>query len=123
MNMAVKMLQEELNIEVREFTVAGFRHDNMFAHKWYLGTDQLIDQAMAIEKIDSYLKVLNDDYRVERIAAVTDVFLEILPPKAFSNWMKIQGKEGGANKFPRVLKGEKYEQWEEYLKEYKSNHI
>ena len=42
-----------------------------------------------LEKIDGYLKVLNDDYRVERIAAVTDVFLEILPPNAFSNWMKI----------------------------------
>lgn len=122
MNMAVKMLQDEFNIEVREFTVAGFRYGSMFAHKWYLGTDDKIDAALAISKIDEYLKVLNDDYRVERIAAVTDVFLEILPPGAFSNWMKIQGKEGGANKFPRVLKGEKYTQWEEYLQDYKKNH-
>ncbi len=120
MNMAVKMLQDEFNLEIREFTVAGFRHHNMFAHKWYLGTEDDIDPKLAVEKIDGYLKVLNDDYRVERIAAVTDVFLEILPPAAFSNWMKIHGKEGGANKFPRVLKGEKYLQWEEYLKEFKS---
>ena len=63
---------------------------------------------------------LNDDYRVERIAAVTDVFLETLSPTVFANWMKKQGKEGGANKFPRVMKGEKYQQWEEYLKEYKN---
>ncbi|MBE9483864.1 MAG: GH3 auxin-responsive promoter family protein, partial [Bacteroidetes bacterium] len=121
MNKAVKMLQEEFNIEIREFTVAGFRYENMFAHKWYLGTEDNIDPGLAAQKIDEYLKVLNDDYRVERIAAVTDVFLEILPPKAFSNWMKVHGKEGGANKFPRVLKGEKYEQWEAYLKDYKNN--
>jgi len=120
MNMAAKMLQDEFNIEIREFTVAGFRHGSMFAHKWYLGTEDKIDPKVAAEKIDGYLKVLNDDYRVERIAAVTDVFLEILPQKAFSNWMKAQGKEGGANKFPRVLKGEKYLQWEEYLKDFKT---
>ena len=121
MNMAVKMLQDEFNIEIREFTVAGFRHGSMFAHKWYLGTDADIDPELAKEKIDGYIKVLNDDYRVERIAAVTDVFLEILPPSAFSYWMKVHGKEGGANKFPRVLKGEKYTQWETYLNEYKTN--
>jgi len=122
MNMAVKMLQDEYNIEIREFTVAGFRHGSMFAHKWYLGTEDDIDPKVAVEKIDEYLKVLNDDYRVERIAAVTDVFLEILSPSVFANWMKIHGKEGGANKFPRVLKGEKYKQWEAYLKDYKTKH-
>jgi hypothetical protein len=122
MNMAIKMLQDEFNLEIREFTVAGFRHESMFAHKWYLGTDDDIDPKLAVEKIDEYLKVLNDDYRVERISAVTDVFLEILSPKVFANWMKIQGKEGGANKFPRVLKGEKYVEWEAYLKKYKKEH-
>lgn len=122
MNMAVKMLQDEYNIEIREFTVAGFRHGGMFAHKWYIGTESGIDPKLAVSKIDEYLKILNDDYRVERIAAVTDVFLETLSPKVFSNWMKIHGKEGGANKFPRVMKGEKYEQWEAYLKDYKKEH-
>ena len=122
MNMAVKMLQEEFNLEIREFTVAGYRYKGMFAHKWYLGTDDQIDAKLAGEKIDEYLKILNDDYRVERIAAVTDVFLEILSPKVFGNWMRIHGKEGGANKFPRVLKGDKYEQWEAYLDDYKNKH-
>ena len=59
--------------------------------------------------------MLNDDYRVERIEAVKDVFVEILPLKCFQNWMKINGKEGGAHKFPRVLKQKKLKEWEEYL--------
>ena len=30
--------------------------------------------------------------------------------------MKKMGKEGSANKFPRVLKGQRLEDWENYLK-------
>lgn len=116
MNRAVKMLCDELNIEVREFTVAGIKHESLFAHRWYLGTDDNLDPAVARQKIDEYLKILNDDYRVERIAAIKDLFVEVLPSEAFSRWMKIKGKEGGANKFPRVLKRHQLEEWEEYLR-------
>ena len=119
MNRAIKMLQTEENIEIREFTVAGIRHDSMFAHKWFLGTDDEIDAETARNKIDGYLKVLNDDYRVERVAAIIDVFVEILPTEAFSKWMKIHGKEGGANKFPRVIKHKQLDDWEEYIKQYR----
>ncbi len=116
MNRAISMFSDEFNVEIREFTVAGISHDNMFAHRWYLGTDDKINPDVAKEKIDEYLKILNDDYRVERIAAIKDVFVEILPSCAFSTWMKIHGKEGGANKFPRVLNKEQLVEWETYLK-------
>ncbi|HNQ82077.1 MAG TPA: GH3 auxin-responsive promoter family protein, partial [Bacteroidales bacterium] len=118
MSRAVKMLCDEMNVEIREFTVAGIKHDTMWAHKWYLGTDDPLNAAVAREKIDEALKILNDDYRVERIAAIKDVFVEVLPSAAFSTWMKIHGKEGGANKFPRVLKKDQPAAWEQYLKEY-----
>jgi len=120
MNRAISMMQEDFNIEIREWTVTGIRHDSMFAHKWYLGTDDNIDPELIRLKIDEYLKILNDDYRVERIAAIKDVFVEILPVAVFSKWMKIHGKEGGANKFPRVLKKKQIEEWEEFIKEYKN---
>ena len=118
MSRAIKMLSDELNIEIREFTVAGIKHDPMFAHQWYIGTDDALDPDTAKEKIDEYLKVLNDDYRVERIAAIKDIFVEVLPSRAFSNWMKVHNKEGGANKFPRVMKREQHAAWEKYLEEY-----
>ena len=119
MSRAVKMLSDELNIEIREFTVAGIKYHSMFAHRWYLGTDDPLDPVVAREKIDEYLKILNDDYRVERVAAIREVFLEVLPSDVFAGWMKMHGKEGGANKFPRVIKGDYLNKWEEYLKEYK----
>lgn len=117
MNRAVKMLEDELNVEVREFTVAGIKYGSMFAHKWFLGTDSDISAEKAKLKIDKYLKILNDDYRIERIAAIKDVIVEILPSGVFYDWMKKHGKEGGQNKFPRVLKNELLENWEKYLQE------
>jgi len=119
MNRAVQMLEDEFNIEVREFAVAGIKHHSMFAHKWYIGTDNQIDPEIVKVKIDEYLKILNDDYRVERIAAIKDVFAEVLPSEVFYSWMKQIGKEGAQNKFPRVLKNEKLNDWENFLTEYK----
>ncbi|MBN1340305.1 MAG: GH3 auxin-responsive promoter family protein [Bacteroidales bacterium] len=118
MSRAVEMLENELNVEIREFTVAGIKHDSMFAHQWYLGSDAMLDAETARKKIDGYLKILNDDYRVERIAAIRDVFVEILPSEAFGKWMKLQGREGGANKFPRVLKKDLHQQWVDFLKQH-----
>ncbi|NTW32951.1 MAG: GH3 auxin-responsive promoter family protein, partial [Bacteroidetes bacterium] len=121
MNRAIQMLEENLNIEVREFAVAGIKYNSMFAHKWYIGTDNHIDENIVKGKIDEYLKTLNDDYRVERIAAIKELFIEILPPEVFYDWLKLKGKEGAQNKFPRVLKNEKLNDWEDFIKEYKKN--
>jgi hypothetical protein len=117
---AIEMLENEMNVEIGEFTVAGIKYDSLFAHQWYLGCDEELDPEMARKKIDEYLKVLNDDYRVERIEAIKDVFVEILPNKVFSDWMKQRGKEGGANKFPRVLKKGLLSEWQSFIKEYKN---
>ncbi len=115
MNMAVKMAEDQLNIEIREFSVAGVKHGSMFAHKWFVGTDSDVDPSALREKIDENLKVLNDDYRVERIAAIRDVIVEVLPCNVFYDYMRMKGKEGAQNKFPRVIKGETLREWEEYV--------
>ncbi len=115
MNMAIKMAEDQLNIEVREFTVAGTRHGSMFAHKWFVGTDSQVDPPALKKHIDDNLRILNDDYRVERIAAIKDVIVEVLPSRVFYQWMRMKGKEGAQNKFPRVIKGEMLREWEDYV--------
>lgn len=119
---AIEMLEDEFNAEVREFTVTGFRHHTMFAHRWYIGTDSDLNPQQVADKIDGYLKILNDDYRVERMDAIEEVFVEILSPEVFNQWMKIKGKEGGAHKFPRVLKKQMQEDWETFVLNHKMNH-
>ena len=121
MSRAVEMLENDMNVEIGEFTVAGIEYDSLFAHQWFLGCDDVLDPEVAKSKLDEHLKVLNDDYRVERIEAIREVFVEVLPTKVFSDWMKKKGKEGGANKFPRVLKKKLYAEWLEYLKAYTQN--
>ncbi|HPG32836.1 MAG TPA: GH3 auxin-responsive promoter family protein, partial [Lentimicrobium sp.] len=118
MNRAIQLLEEQMNIPVPEFTVAGIKHTSMFAHKWYLGTPNdpsTIDIEAIKERIDQNLKDLNDDYRVERIAAIREIIVEVLPLHLFYDYMKLLGKEGGSHKFPRVIKSNKHTEWEEYL--------
>lgn len=115
MNRAIGMLQEDLGVKINEFTVAGIRYGTLFAHKWYLGTDDPLDPEIAAQKLDNFLKILNDDYRVERIEAIKNVSAEVLPLQVFHDWMKARGKEGGAHKFPRVLKNGQREQWEQHI--------
>jgi hypothetical protein len=116
LNHAVEMLSQKLNITIREFTVAGEKHETgMFAHKWYLGCDSPLDPVAAARILDENLKLLNDDYRTERLHAIRDVTAEVMDPSVFYDWMKEHGKEGGQHKFPRVLKNVKLESWIEFL--------
>lgn len=115
MNRAVEMLQSQLNISIPEFTVAGIKDGSMFAHRWYLGIDEPVNVSELAVRIDDNLKYLNDDYRTERLHAVRNVYVEVLPVQTFYDYMRLQGKEGGQHKFPRVLKNSKLENWLSFL--------
>lgn len=115
MNQAVENISNELKVDINEFTVAGFREDNSFTHHWYIACDEPIDKELAIKKIDEHLKVLNDDYRVEREEALRNLYIDVLPTHVFYDFMEKTGKIGGATKFPRVLKGKRYEDWKEFI--------
>ncbi len=115
MNSAIQLAADELHIEIPEFSVAGISYKGMFAHHWYIGTNQVVEQNLLIESIDRNLKIINDDYRVERLEAIKEVFVDVLPVHLFYDWMKLHGKEGGQHKFPRVLKGEKLNSWIDFL--------
>ncbi len=115
MNQAVNNIANELKVDINEFTVAGFREEKTFAHHWYLACDSEIDKELAIKKIDEHLKVLNDDYRVEREEALSNLYIDILPTHVFYDFMQKTGKIGGATKFPRVLKGKRYEDWKQFI--------
>jgi hypothetical protein len=66
--------------------------------------------------IDEKLKLLNDDYEVERKHALRDVKVDVLPEQVFMDFMRAKGKIGGQHKFPRVLKGKMLEEWQLFLK-------
>lgn len=115
MTKAIEMAAEELNVFIPEFTVAGVPHGNFFAHRWFIGSDDSIDSQRIAAVIDEKLKVLNDDYEVERRHALKAVEAIVLPEQIFMDFMNSKGKLGGQHKFPRVLKGKNLEEWEKFL--------
>jgi hypothetical protein len=116
MNKAIEMVSEELNISIPEFTVAGVPHGSLFAHHWYVATDDKVDEIVLRDRIDEKIKELNDDYEVERKHALKEVVVHVLSEQTFMDFMKAKGKIGGQHKFPRVLKGSMLLDWQNFLK-------
>jgi hypothetical protein len=121
MNRAIEMFENEHNVGIREFTLAGIPYGSMFAHQWWIGSDEPIDEKLAAKKIDEYLKLLNDDFRVERLEAIRNVSVRSLPVSVFYDFLKSKGKEGGQHKFPRVLKREMIQEWKDFIEPYFKN--
>ncbi len=117
MNKAIRMTAEELGVSIKEYAVAGIPYDSMFAHRWFLGVEGDADPEKIKTILDDKLKVLNDDYKTERISALKEVLVNILPLEVFYAYLKMKGKVGGQNKFPRVLKKNQLNEWESFLTE------
>lgn len=117
MNKAIRLVSEEMNIDVKEYTVAGIPHDSLFAHKWFIGADVKVDKVQFRQLLDEKLCELNDDYKVERSAALKDVIVEVIPSKVFYDWLDANVKVGAQTKFPRVMKRDKVADWEAFVSE------
>ena len=119
MNRALELSAGELNISIGEFAVAGVPFGTFFGHEWYIGTDDEVDPIALATLIDKNLKVLNDDYAVERSHGLKNMAVCILKEAVFLEFLKSKGKTGGQHKFPRVLKGGFFEDWKLFLEKHK----
>lgn len=119
MNRAVAMVQEEFNVTITEFAVAGVKSGSLFGHKWFVGCDGKVDEKTLISAIDQKLKILNDDYATERNHALREISGVILPVSYFHAYLEKKGKIGGQNKFPRVLKSHQLAEFEQLIEEKK----
>lgn len=115
MNTAIREVSELHNVAIKEFTVAGIPDGNLFAHKWYLGVDEDINSDQLLQDIDRILGEINDDYVVERKHALKNLYIETVPSQWFYDWMELNGRIGSQTKFPRVLKGERLNHWQNFL--------
>lgn len=115
MNKAIKLASEEMNVNIPEYTVAGIPHGLFFAHQWWIACDDAVDPELLRQKIDNCLKEVNDDYAVERNSALKEVYLNVLPVSKFMEFMYLKGKIGGQHKFPRVMKGKMFDDWNKFL--------
>jgi hypothetical protein len=119
MNKAIQLMDQELNLGVKEYTVVGENYNSLFAHHWFIGFENKVSPDIVKKRLDKNLKLLNDDYRTERQHALKELIISLLPNGIFYDYMKSLGRKGGQHKFPRVLKDGEKKDWENYLKKNK----
>jgi hypothetical protein len=117
MNQGIQAVEEELSLGIREFTVSAIESGNFFAHKWYIGCDKPVDKEKLKAVLDDKLKEVNADYKTERGSVLQDIQIELIPTALFYLYQKLHGKLGGQNKFPRVMKAERFAKWEAFVRD------
>jgi hypothetical protein len=115
MNKALEITCKKMNINVPEFCVTAFAYENLFAHKWYIGSNDNFDTEEFKRILDEALSELNDDYKTERTSALKEIFIEKIPLDLFYDFLTKTGKQGAQIKFPRVIKGELLDKWKKFL--------
>jgi hypothetical protein len=65
--------------------------------------------------LDEELKRVNDDYCAERKSVLGQPQIKVIPISIFYKWQEKQGKMGGQNKFPRVMKTSIFKEWESFV--------
>jgi len=119
MNEALLLMQDNLKIKIREFCVSGIKSGGKVSHKWYVSCEPMAYSASLIKKeLDLQLKKVNDDYAAVRKAMLTPPEVIPLPPKVFYAYLESKGKIGGQAKFPRVMSGAQFEEWEEFVRQH-----
>lgn len=115
MNRGVQEIEEQLGVAIREFTVAPVQQDSFYAHKWYLGVENDLSPTEATKILDRQLRVVNEDYGIERDAMLRAPIVEVIPLSLFYDWQRQEDKLGGQNKFPRVMQKDKFKAWEAFV--------
>lgn len=117
MNKAIQHISETYHVSIPEFTVAGLAHENYFMHHWFIACNDQTDDENLLQALDRELKKINDDYTTERLHALKNVALTILPENIFIDFMRKKNKMGGQHKFPRVMKGTMLKEWMAFMAE------
>jgi len=117
MTQGVTNAAKKMGKSFQEFSVAGLADDGEFGHHWFIACDEEVDAEEVGRVLDEELKVLNDDYVVERAHALKHLIVTMVPTPHFNDFLSSLGKQGGQVKFPRVIKGEQFEKWKAYLRE------
>jgi hypothetical protein len=93
MNYRIRFLINERSLVIQEFTTMGERAGSLSAHQRYIKTERNIVTQLVRKRLDEKLKLLIDDYRVESLHALKEIYVTLIPNKNFSNFPKLNGRE------------------------------
>ncbi len=117
MDDAIKKLEDEFGIKIPEYTLCAKRIEGEFYHCWYLGTEDKTNGQDLADRLDTYLKEANKNYKVARSKALEGVKVTVVQPNVFYEWNARNKKKGGQVKMERVMGEEKFKDWEAFIQE------
>ncbi|TDS18518.1 GH3 auxin-responsive promoter [Maribacter caenipelagi] len=115
---ALQDIMETFDIEVPEYTLCAKKYEDGFYHTWYLGTTATQDAEVIAQKLDVSLKAANKNYKVARSKALKGVKVFTINPDIFYDWNDSNKKKGGQVKMERVMKEEKFAEWEAFVEKH-----
>lgn len=115
---ALQDIMETFDIEIPEYTLCAKKYEDGFYHTWYLGTSATQDPNEIAEKLDASLKAANKNYKVARSKALKGVKVFTINPDVFYSWNDSNKKKGGQVKMERVMKEDKFAEWEAFVEKH-----
>jgi hypothetical protein len=115
MNQAMQKMQQQFDVEIKEFIVAAVRKDGEYINKWYVGADRPLDDPAFTTALDEELQATNKNYKVARSKSVKGVEVDVIPVEHFYRWSEEYKKMGGQTKIPRVMNEEDFLDFGNYV--------
>lgn len=111
---AISELENKLDIDVTEYVLAAVKNDDgTFAHHWVLGLEGDTAEAEGADRVlDKILKKKNNNYKVARTKALTEVKVDVVPVSRIYEWAGATKKKGGQVKIPKMMKEEQFSEFE-----------
>jgi hypothetical protein len=117
MNQAMQKMQQQFDVEIKEFVVSAIRKNGEYINKWFIGANKLIDDQTFATALDGELCDTNKNYKVARSKSLKGVEAEVIPVEQFYRWSEDFKKLGGQAKIPRVMKEDDFVEFEQYIKQ------
>ncbi|MDL5511689.1 GH3 auxin-responsive promoter family protein [Arenibacter sp. M-2] len=118
MDDAMGHLEDAYSTKIPEYTICAKRFDDgEFYHCWYLGSDMENPDCESLSKsLDKFLMGANKNYKVARGKSLRGVKVKVVSPDFFYDWNGKNKKKGGQVKMERVMKEEKFADWEQFVR-------
>ncbi|MFC5412446.1 GH3 auxin-responsive promoter family protein [Larkinella bovis] len=115
MNQAMEQMQQQFDVEIKEFVVAAIQKNGEYINKWFIGSNRTVDPAQMAASLDRALCEANKNYKVARSKSLKVVETEVIPVEKFYRWSEEYKKLGGQTKIPRVMKEEDFLAFETFV--------
>ncbi|XWW47889.1 GH3 auxin-responsive promoter family protein [Fibrella sp. USSR17] len=116
MNAAMQTMQQQFDIEIKEFVVSAIRKNGEYINKWVVGANKVVDGQALATSLDNALADSNKNYKVARSKSLKGVEADVIPVEHFYRWSEDFKKLGGQTKIPRVMKEDDFLAFDEYVK-------